>query len=519
MISYIKTHGVVYTPDFIAQYILDKTLVDVGSSILVMDPACGDGAFILPAIERIYQLTGKPYDKIIAENIFGIDIDEEVVKSLTNKLLQLYNPPKINIFCGNSLDKQFINGHLSKFDVVVGNPPYVRIQNVTEPERVFLRDWEHATGNTDTYVAFIDLAIEMLKPGGTMAYIVASSWLRNKSQSAFVDWLLREQWLVEVCDFQKHQLFSGFSTYTSILVCRKQKNQELQLRLPKESFGREPINLHGDLAIDTKCYPISRATFNVRNSDASFIDAVENACYKLKNSTRISVGLATLADGVFFIPKYKNHADHIQFWTKDGMWRAEHRILKPCIKVSTLHNEADLDQLGMIIFPYYIWGGKTYPWTEQELHRCPMAELYLMSHEERLRSRDRGKMNKESWFHYGRSQGLRTLCGRKLLVPPLVLRPKFLLSEQQALLFLSGYAIFEKNPELDILTIKAVLESDIFARYLQLRGKDNRDGWKSINKTLLSQFSIPHFSKEEKVELLSLNPTERNAFLRNKYCL
>ena len=148
-----------------------------------------------------------------------------------------------------------------------------------------------------------------------------------------------------------------------------------------------------------------------------------------------------------------------------------------------------------------------------------MAELYLLSHQNRLAKRDRGKSVNYGWFHYGRSQGLVTLVGRKLLFPPLVLRPKFLLSGLQSLLFMSGYAIFEQTTELDLLTIKAVLESDVFFRYLNIKSKSYREGWKACTKHLIQDFSIPHLSADEKQALQAMGQTEREKMIEAKYSL
>ena len=85
------------------------------------------------------------------------------------------------------------------------------------------------------------------------------------------------------------------------------------------------------------------------------------------------------------------------------------------------------------------------------------------------------------------------------------------------MLYLSGYAIFEKTPELDLLTIKAVLESDIFNRYIQLKSKDYRVGWKACTKHIIQEFTIPNFSANEKIDLQQMDSYELNDFLSYKY--
>ena len=510
-ISKQKRHGIVYTPDLIVNYILDKVFEGRRlDGLKVCDPAVGTGNFLFPAVGRIYQDTGKGIPEIIENQIFGFDIDGKALSHLDEHLLERsYQstgryPKWTNLFCGNSTDKEFLIPHLETFDIVVGNPPYVRIQNIPEEERVFLKDWE-CEGDCDLYTAFIRIGLALLKPGGVLGFITANSYLKNKSTTSLIDFLFENRFVTEICDFGQHHMFPGVAAYSGILICRKQKNSEVRIRLTKDCFEDHlkngTLNLDEDLTLEIKPYPLNRSTFLVRKSDEAFIEACEGQQYKLKNDVRISVGLATLTDNIFFL--------------RDPMG-IEPEILRPCIKVSRLRNEGDVENNKCkIIFPYDIISNKAIPWTEERLQSCPNAYTYLKTHQDRLRARDKGKGVKYQWFHYGRSQGLTTLLGRKLLTPPMVQRPRFIMCEQEDLLFLSGYAIFQKVPELNLNILKTILESDVFCKYLHLKSKSYQGGYKACTKTLIQNFSVPHFTPEEKAELQVSN--DRNTLIERKY--
>jgi type I restriction-modification system DNA methylase subunit len=84
-----KQKGIVYTPLFVVDYINRKTIVENESKdILVLDPACGNGIFLLDALFKLKQKTGKSYKEIVENNIFGIDIDSKAVE-LAKELLSL----------------------------------------------------------------------------------------------------------------------------------------------------------------------------------------------------------------------------------------------------------------------------------------------------------------------------------------------------------------------------------------------------------------------------------------------
>ena len=265
------------------------------------------------------------------------------------------------------------------------------------------------------------------------------------------------------------------------------------------------LDIDANMTSETKPYPINRSTFLVSKNNEAFIEACENQKYKLKDAVRISVGLATLADDVFFL----NNPDGI-----------EPEILRPCIKVSRLKNEDGIkNNKCKIIFPYHIEKNQIIPWTEDELKGCPSAYAYLQMHYERLAARDKGKSVKYAWFHYGRSQGLRTLLGRKILIPPMMKEMRFILCKQEDLLYLSGYAIFQKNPELDLNIIKIVLESSVFEKYLNIKGKGYQGGWKATNKNQICDFSIPEFNEKEREIILNLPKEQSSLLIGSKYGL
>ncbi len=236
---YVRKHGgIFYTPQFITEYICQNTLGELCAekknelnfnvlnlhkleiykawllTLKILDPACGSGAFLNQTLDYlinehkqidslINELTGetiKYFDtdkQILENNIYGVDINEESVEiaklSLwlrTAKSGRTLSDLSGNIKCGNSLiddpqvagDKAFDwnvefkeimdNGG---FDVVVGNPPYVRGRTFDEKTRNFFKRYE--TGSLDTAILFIKKAKSLINSKGRMGYIVPKSLL------------------------------------------------------------------------------------------------------------------------------------------------------------------------------------------------------------------------------------------------------------------------------------------------------------------------------------------------------
>lgn len=190
------------------------------SSIKVVDPACGSGAFlneVFDFLNREGQVVNRTLESlhggqinlfrwdthILANNIYGVDINRESVEitKLSLWLKTANRNEKLsyldgNIKTGNSLiQDESVAGELAfdwqrkfkevmkrgGFDIVVGNPPYVDSEAMT---KVWRREREYITatfqqtrGNWDLYVAFLELGCDLLAPGGYLSYITPDKWI------------------------------------------------------------------------------------------------------------------------------------------------------------------------------------------------------------------------------------------------------------------------------------------------------------------------------------------------------
>jgi hypothetical protein len=107
------------------------------------------------------------------------------------------------------------------FDVIVGNPPYVRQETLGDAFKAYVagRYATHA-GTADLYVYFIERAMQLLKPGGYFGFIVANKWLRASYGRPLRQWL-KGQHIVEIVDFGDLPVFQSATTYPCILILRK----------------------------------------------------------------------------------------------------------------------------------------------------------------------------------------------------------------------------------------------------------------------------------------------------------
>lgn len=211
-----------------------------------------------------YSLPLREKAKILRNNIFGVDIDPQAVeitmmslylkalegeRSLLPKKQHLLPPLSTNIKCGNSLigydifeqgglfddeTKSRINpfdwhskstgfGEIMEkggFDVVIGNPPYVRQEMLGEFKEYFREHYEVYQGAADLYAYFIEKGVTLLKENGLFSYIVANKWMRANYGEPLRRWL-KKQRIEEIIDFGDLPVFEKVTTYPCIIRIRK----------------------------------------------------------------------------------------------------------------------------------------------------------------------------------------------------------------------------------------------------------------------------------------------------------
>jgi hypothetical protein len=217
-----------------------------------------------------WQLTIAERKRILTTHIYGVDIDPQAVevtklslllkvleddKSVTQQLALFQERvlPDLdeNIKCGNSLigpdyyasnptqmgmfgnEEEFyrINAfdwqtefkdimQAGGFDVVIGNPPYVRQEMLGEFKGYFQQNYNVYHGMADLYTYFIEKGISLLKPQGAFGYIVANKWLRANYGKPLRQWL-KHQYIANFIDFGDTPVFPKATTYPCVLITRK----------------------------------------------------------------------------------------------------------------------------------------------------------------------------------------------------------------------------------------------------------------------------------------------------------
>jgi len=257
-----KKRGVYYTPEYVVKYIVKNVLIELEKkqidlhNIRILDPACGSGSFLIKSFDFLMQklsseesIDDMPYElktEVLEKNIFGVDADVMAVEiAQLNLFLKAVSKKKHlpilknNILNGNSLiadesvkigrgfnwNKEFPTITKEKgFDIIIGNPPYVRPHNLDEDYKKLL--WDNFTtfkAKSDLYTCFIEQGIRLVKNGRFFSFIVPISWTSNESFYELRKLILNTCKIIKLVQLPK-KVFKNATVETCIFIFEKDEN-------------------------------------------------------------------------------------------------------------------------------------------------------------------------------------------------------------------------------------------------------------------------------------------------------
>lgn len=485
-----KLFGQVYTPNFIVCKILD----DIGfnsSKVLgkkIIDPACGDGRFLAEIVKRVIEFSPENDLKKNLECIYGWDIDESAVTECRENLNELVKNKNINIKwnidVANSIKKYekqglFAANVIQKFDYIVGNPPYIRIQHLDIVQRQYIQNnYEFCkNGSTDIYIAFYELCINLLSADGICGLITPNTFLFTETARSLRLYFAQNKNLVQITNYGDIQLFDNATTYSAITIFNSKRNNNFlfQKALTEKTF-------------EQKMFDFSELKEPFWQLSTDEIETVKGK--KLKEICNIHVGITTLCDSAYIFPiEYIDEKFVFANTRLKGKVKIEKSILKPIIKGSKLkHSKEKIKEY--ILFPYQQINGKHTIIPENELEtNFPLAYDYLLSVKSELDRRDNGKPNAVAWYAFGRRQGLDTSFGEKIIFSPMNEKPNFIHYANPETTFYSGYCIKQINGY-SIEKILVQLNTERMDKFVSMSSRDFRGGWKAYNKKIIENFEI-----------------------------
>ncbi|MEA2020775.1 MAG: TaqI-like C-terminal specificity domain-containing protein [Patescibacteria group bacterium] len=407
------------------------------------------------------------------------------------------------------------------FDIVIGNPPYLRIQGIKKstPELtdIYKNKYETATGSYDLYVLFTEKGFMLLNRQGVLNYIMPHKWINSRFGRGLREFTLREGSVKKLISFGSNQVFN-VSNYTSLIWISPKpfeeiKYKEIKEALPKaENIGKALNNLKENQfsVIDNKW--LKKEAWILTGKDAIKVIKKINIQPLSVGAVfaRVSQGIASGKESVFFLEDCTVKNQETTGFSAELQSRVtiERALLKPILKGKDVDKYKPLEASHYTIFPYHFEKGKTRGVTEKFLKtRFPLGYSYLKKNETVLRARENRRFdNNKEWFLYSRKQGITDIERPKIITPEISLGTSMSFDSKGKYYHNTKcYSLVKKNNiQHSYLGLLGILNSKLLWFFIKTTGYVLRGGYYTFSSKYLEPFPLPQLDRQtaKKIEPL-----------------
>jgi hypothetical protein len=414
------------------------------------------------------------------------------------------------------------------FDVVIGNPPYIKVQKLDKKQKeIFKKNYDASTKSYDIYVLFDEKGHKILNPNGYLTYIQPNKFFNSDYGIGIRNYISRNSALQSIVDFQFFQVFSTATTYTCIISLTKGNNNNIKYcTFHRKNVNRQFLELaHGNTS--NILITLEPKTF-LLNESWTFADPIQKSVYKkiLSNnkllshySRKIFQGIVTSADPIYILEKKNNdfYSKHLKSFVD-----IEVDLIRPLLKGSEIRRYSISNQKYFLIFPYkngILIDSKIFMKTN------PKTWGYLKQCEDALRNRENGKMNHQNWYAYVYPKNLDLFEQRKIMTQVLANKAAMVVDETENHYFVGGgnaggYGIILKDNNIDYYYLVSLLNSSVLDYYLQGHSSKFQNGYYSYAKRFIQKLPIKEIPQTEQHPFITfsrylhfLNKIEENQLI------
>ena len=537
-----KEQGIYYTPSYIVDYIVKSTVGEYIKThkpeeirkVRILDPACGSGSFLIRAYDELENYWKQNSDfaqitldseefyskkvEILKNNIFGVDLDPKAVEiAQLNLLLQISEKKQRlpllqnNIKVGNSLiNDSSISDRAFKweeefpevtkeggFDIVIGNPPYVRIQNLNKGEvEFFNNNYYSPERNYDIYILFVERGFKLLNNKGKLGFILPHKFFEGQNGWKIRKFISDSKSLDRIVYFGSNQIFDGATTYTCLLFLRNSTNKMFYYKKFELGENFKALDYIDFEKKDIESVTAEPWNFNTKQI-SRILSKIKTHGVSFKEITRkIFKGSSTGDDDVFLLdPIIKGDNTtlvHSTFLNSDI--EIENELLKPFLYGEDIKKYQDPTNHKVLLFPYFKVQGnvKLIPPEVMKL-KYPRAFKYLNDAKKELLKR-KIKMKDNEFYKYSAARSLAEYEQPKIMIPDMLVQNRVGYDERGT--FFHGPAIHsvlfnELVKDVDPLFYLATLNSKIFWFFITQTSTVLRGNTYRLTPEFLNLFPLP----------------------------
>ena len=391
------------------------------------------------------------------------------------------------------------------FDVVIGNPPYVRIQNLGEEEIIhFNNTFKSAFKNYDIYLLFVEKSLKLLRKNGDIGFIIPSKFVNSDYGLGLRNLISETKTLHKFVDFKDIQIFGDATNYTCLLFLRNSENLEFAYLYPKskDDFSLQEVSNKEIFHEYNLPNPLKNEPWVLAdNSVSKLIEKLKNQGNRLGEiCENIFQGLTTSADSIYFVKVASetkelasiiNPVDNKEF-------AIENPILKKLLKGKDIRKWSVEWKGYYVVYPYSVKNGKvSFLPLEVIKESYPLAYEYFKHYEYQLKSRENNRFeNEDNWHQYIYRKNLEKFEQPKIITQVLASSNTFALDNQGEYYFVGGgnaggYGIVLKDEyKKYYYYILALLNSNVLEFYLKNISTPFRGGYFSYGKRFIENLPI-----------------------------
>ncbi|MFL4905208.1 Eco57I restriction-modification methylase domain-containing protein [Streptomyces sp. MMS24-I2-30] len=509
-------HGEVFTRAWVVELILDLlgyTSEKDLCGLRLVEPACGAGAFLTVIASRISascQAHQRPIaeaiDAVRAYDLLGRNVEQSralIAEKLRSEGWEPADASKVATAWVRQGDYLLQSDAEHRADYVVGNPPYIRLEDVPDGRMAaYRRACSTMGGRADVYIGFYEMALRSLNPGGRLGFICADRWMRNQYGRRLRQ-LVTEGFSMDLA-LVMHDVDAfddQVSAYPAITVISNKPQGAAVAADTNRSFGAERAQefsrwyLAGEpsAAATTTSYQAARLPHWFPEEDSwptaspARLAVLEDLTERFRlledtrTGTKVGIGIATGADKVFL--------------TKDTDLVEEDRLLPMAMVRDTTSGTIDWDGTYLVN-----------PWTANGdlvgLDAYPRLAFYFEKHGGALRKRYVAVKQPERWYKTIDKVDHHLTRRQKLLFPDMKLRIHPVLDEGG--LYPHHNLYFIVSDVWDMRVLGGLLLSNVAGAFVEAYGVKMRGGTLRFQAQYLRKIRVPDPARISEAEQAAL---------------
>ena len=415
-----RTTGAVFTRPEVVAFMMREAMCAGHfrnwKTLRVLEPSCGDGAFVLPIVDALLAESPDWNDNNLCDFLSAFDISAKsisLVKSAVKLKLEAAGCPEAVVckllkswfFCEDFLLHDFTE----KFDVIIGNPPYIRFDNLAlDKQSAYKARYSTFSERCDIYVPFFERSLSLLSKRGVLAFICSNRFVRSSYGRRLRQLISDSSHVALYLNMEHTQPFeTEVSAYPAIFV--------IDRRLGKETYSGDVTTLerdgleafrtgtsHSRLSRFEKWYSGDEAWITTDASERIRLKSIAGVFPTIEESgegTQVGIGVASGADDIYVDPQQNAEI--------------EDSCLLPLVASEDIRDGSIEWNCRYMLNPY----DQNDDRRMLDLAMFPKAGAYLNSHAEKLKSRYCARKHPDAWYRTLDRIKYSTLRASKILLP------------------------------------------------------------------------------------------------------